>query len=73
MNSTWTHLKEEFSGWRAAEVAWFLFCEISMISLSLWWKDDTAGIIAAAAGIAYTVFAGKGKTACCLFGNWVAD
>ena len=68
MNSTWTHLKEEFSGWRAAEVAWFLFCEISMISLSLWWKDDTAGIIAAAAGIAYTVFAGKGKTACCLFG-----
>lgn len=58
----------EASGWRSGEIAWFLSSELVTLALSLYWKDSPAGIIAATTGIAYTVFAGKGKISCSLFG-----
>jgi nicotinamide mononucleotide transporter len=61
-------LANEFKGWSPGEYAWLLFCEIAIISLSLFWGETAVGIVAATTGIAYTVFAGKGKILCYVFG-----
>lgn len=58
----------ELSGWRRSEIIWLTLCELITIGLSLYWQDDILGVIAATTGIAYTVFAGKGKISCYLFG-----
>ena len=61
-------LGKEFSGWRPGEVCWLAFCLLSIVSLSLYWRDSFPGIVAAASGVMYTVLAGKGKVSCYLFG-----
>lgn len=61
-------LKKEIQSWQPFEVAWLLFCEASIIGLSVYWESSALGIIAASTGMAYTVFAGKGKISCFIFG-----
>ncbi len=61
-------LMSQIQGWRWQEALWLLFCLLSIISLSLWWGDPPVSIVAAATGMLYTVFAGKGKPICFLFG-----
>lgn len=61
-------LKDECKGWRGAEIAWLVFCVASVLALSWWWDEPLLSIIAAATGVAYTIFAGKGKISCFLFG-----
>lgn len=61
-------LKNEFKGWKPCELAWLLFCEAVIIGLSIFWGEGLLGIIAATTGIAYTIFAGKGKISCYAFG-----
>lgn len=61
-------LAEQFTGWRAGEVAWLAFCVASVAALSLCMGDTAAGVVAAVTGVLYTVFAGKGKILCFAFG-----
>lgn len=61
-------LAEQFMAWRPGEVAWLAFCVCSVAGLSLCCGDSLVGIVAAVTGMLYTVFAGKGKTMCFLFG-----
>lgn len=61
-------LAEQFTGWRAGEVAWLAFCVAAVTWLSLGMGDSAAGAVAAATGVLYTVFAGKGKSLCFAFG-----
>lgn len=61
-------LKNELKGWTFSEWAWLLFCEGIIIGLSIFWGEKVLGLIAAATGIAYTIFAGKGKILCYTFG-----
>ncbi len=61
-------IKELFHGWRAGEVVWLVFSLSSIVGLSVHWHESALGIVAAATGMLYTVLAGKGKSACFLFG-----
>jgi nicotinamide mononucleotide transporter len=61
-------IKHELSGWSRAQFAWLTFCELSILGISILLKDSPIGIIAALTGIAYTIFAGKGKISCFFFG-----
>ena len=61
-------LRAEASGWRSGEVAWLVFSAASIVSLSIFWGESVLGTVAAVTGVAYTVFAGKGKRSCFLFG-----
>ena len=47
---------------------WLLFCVLSIAGLSLYWRDSPIAIVAAVTGMMYTILAGKGKSACFLFG-----
>lgn len=58
----------QFKGWRRREVVWLLFCVLSIAGLSLYWRDSPIAIVAAVTGMMYTILAGKGKSACFLFG-----
>ena len=58
----------QFNGWRRSEVLWLLFAILSITGLSLYWRVSPLAITAAATGMMYTVLAGKGKSACFLFG-----
>jgi nicotinamide mononucleotide transporter len=68
MNGFSAFVTSQFRGWRASEVLWLAFSIASIVALSLHWGDTAAGITAAAAGMMYTVLAGKGKASCFLFG-----
>jgi nicotinamide mononucleotide transporter len=61
-------LKNEFKGWSFSEWVWLLFCEAVIIGLSIFWGEKTLGLIASVTGVAYTIFAGKGKILCYAFG-----
>ena len=61
-------LRAQFMGWRRREVVWLLFSQLSITGLSVYWRDSAIAILAASTGMMYTVLAGKGKSACFLFG-----
>ena len=61
-------LQDQFRGWRATEIAWLVFCLVSIVALSVHWNDSALGMTAAVTGMLYTVLAGKGKCSCFVFG-----
>lgn len=61
-------LLEQFRGWRMTEIAYLAFSVSSIVALSVHWGDSPLGITAAATGMLYTILAGKGKSACFIFG-----
>lgn len=62
-------LKREFvTAWNIADYLWLTFCTLSITTISLYLKDPPIGIIASVTATFYTIFAGKGKISCYLFG-----
>lgn len=61
-------IKNELYGWSKGEVSWLLFTCSAITALSIYWQDSPMGIISAVTGIAYVIFAGKGKLSAYFFG-----
>lgn len=61
-------IKDELYGWTKGEVIWLIFTCITITALSIYWQDSLMGIISAVTGIAYVIFAGKGKLSAYFFG-----
>lgn len=61
-------LKNELSGWTAAEIIWTVFACGVICALSVYWNDTMWGIISAVTGVLYTLLAGKGKLSAYFFG-----
>ncbi len=61
-------LKNELYGWNPGEIIWLLFTCTVITLLSIYWDDTWMGIISAVCGIAYVIFAGKGKLSAYFFG-----
>ena len=62
------YLKENFSNWQPWEIVYAAACTIAVAGISAYLGDTAIGIISAIAGTLYTLFAGKGKTLCYIFG-----
>ena len=58
----------EFTGWHQLEWVWMFFCTASTIDISLLLHDSCFGTAAAATGVLYSLWAGKGKLSCYFFG-----
>lgn len=61
-------IKNELYGWTKGEVIWLIFTCTVITALSIYWQDSLMGIISAVTGIAYVIFAGKGKLSAYFFG-----
>ncbi len=61
-------LRREGSNWTPFELGWMFFCCAVIVGLSIYWDESWIGIISSLTGILYTLFAGKGKLSCYLFG-----
>ena len=61
-------IADQFRGWRPTEMAWVAFSISSILALSIHWGDSALGMTAAVTGMMYTILAGKGKSACFVFG-----
>ena len=61
-------IKNELYGWTKGEVIWLLFTCSVITALSIYWQDSLMGIISSVTGIAYVIFAGKGKLSAYFFG-----
>lgn len=68
MNIVKKYIKAELKNWRAIEVFWFFAAVITILILSIYWKDNWIGITAAVTGVACVVLTGKGKLSSYLFG-----
>ncbi len=62
------YLKENFTDWQPWEIVYAAACTIAVAGISAYLGDSAAGIISAIAGTLYTLFAGKGKAVCYIFG-----
>ena len=62
------YLKENFTGWRIWEVWYAAVCTVAIAGISYYLGDTFAGIVSAISGTLYTLFAGKGKAMCYVFG-----
>jgi len=54
-------IKNFFSDWTLFEKSWLTLFTLTILVLSLYWKDSVIGIIASLAGIWYVVLVAKGK------------
>lgn len=61
-------IKNELYGWTKIEVLWLIISCTVITALSIYWQDSLMGIISAVTGIAYVIFAGKGKLSAYFFG-----
>lgn len=61
-------IKTELSGWKPLEVLWLAVASLTILGLSLYWKDNAVGIISALTGVWCVVLTGKGKVSNFLFG-----
>lgn len=62
------YIKEEFNGWKKAEVFWLVSACVAIAGLSIYWQDSLMGIISAITGVACVVCTGKGKLSAYVFG-----
>lgn len=60
--------KQEIRGWAKNEAIWLCLATLTILSLSLYWKDSAVGIIAAITGVICVVLTGKGKLSSYIFG-----
>lgn len=61
--------KAEFiKNWTLTDYLWLSFCAAGITGISISLQDSFTGIIAAVTATFYTIFAGKGKISCYLFG-----
>lgn len=61
-------VKNEFCGWGKLERIFFPLEILLIICLSFYIGDDKLALVSAICGITYTIFAGKGKISCYIFG-----
>ncbi len=61
-------IKTELSGWNTFEIAWLAIATVTILGLSLYWKDTPVGIVSALTGVWCVVLTGKGKVSNFLFG-----
>lgn len=62
------YIKTELKNWKAMEVFWLFAAIITILILSIYWKDSWIGITAAVTGVACVVLTGKGKLSSYIFG-----
>lgn len=62
------YIKTELKNWKAIEVFWLLAAMITILILSVYWKDSWIGITATVTGVACVVMTGKGKLSSYIFG-----
>lgn len=55
--------------WKTWEICWIVFATLTILSTSLYWKDNLVGIIAALTGIWCVILTGKGKISSFYFGT----
>ena len=68
MSKTIKTIKTEFAGWKPLELLWLLVASITILGLSVYWKDNWIGITSALTGIWCVIFTGKGKRSSFVFG-----
>jgi nicotinamide mononucleotide transporter len=61
-------VKNELSGWKKWEIAWIAISTITILVLSLYWKEKLVGIISGITGVVCVVMTGKGKVSSYIFG-----
>lgn len=61
-------IKRELSGWKKIEVIWIVLAAVVTVGLSVCWKDNIIGILAALTGVLCVVLTGKGKMSSYIFG-----
>ncbi len=61
-------IKKELSGWKKIEVIWLTLAVAVTVGLSIYWKDNIIGILAATTGVMCVVLTGKGKMSSYIFG-----
>lgn len=61
-------IKKELTGWKKIEVVWLCLAVAVTVGLSLYWKDNIIGILAATTGVMCVVLTGKGKISSYIFG-----
>lgn len=69
MDRAITWLRHEFyAGWQMWEAVYVAVCTISIAVIAAYLGDNFLGIASAVTGTLYTMFAGKGKISCYVFG-----
>ncbi|MBE6391604.1 MAG: nicotinamide mononucleotide transporter [Lentisphaerae bacterium] len=68
MNCIVRFLKNEFTGWQVWEFIYVAAAAIAIGVIAMILGDTPLGIASAVAGTLYTMFAGKGKISCYIFG-----
>ena len=61
-------IKDELAGWKVWEIVWLLLSSVTILCLSIYWKDSVIGIISAVSGVMCVVCTGKGKLSAYVFG-----
>lgn len=61
-------IKRELNGWTRIEKVWLIFSSMTVLALSVYWKNNTIGTISAICGILYVILSGKGKLSSYIFG-----
>lgn len=61
-------MKMEFSNWKKSEVIWLSVALLTILGLSIYWKDSWIGITAAVSGVLCVVLTGKGKLSSYILG-----
>ena len=61
-------IRLQISGLSTLEKVFFPFVILFILLFSLWKNDSFVAIISAICGITYTIFAGKGRVVCYIFG-----
>lgn len=61
-------IKKELRGWKPIEVIWLIFAGAVTFLLSIYWKDNLIGILAALTGVMCVILTGKGKISSYIFG-----
>lgn len=68
MGKTVNAIKKELWGWKPLEILWLVVASITILALSIYWKDNWVGITSALTGIWCVIFTGKGKRSSFIFG-----
>ncbi|NLU39116.1 MAG: nicotinamide mononucleotide transporter [Bacteroidales bacterium] len=61
-------VKNELSGWKLWEILWISISTLTILILSIYWKERLVGIISAITGVICVVMTGKGKVSSYIFG-----
>lgn len=69
MNKIKKLIKKEITNWKAWEVIWLSIATLTVLGISLYWKDSLISIAAAITGILCVILTGKGKLSSFWFGT----